>query len=91
MACADCGGGSPADSVATAAPASDGTEGAPPVVESLTHRITRGVPPPHWLDMLLFERGSAAKRVGCAGTLKVEGRLSADRTQVDAQRIRFDH
>ena len=91
MACADCGGGSPAHSVATAAPASDGTEGALPGVESLTHRITRSVHPPYWLDMLLFERGSAAKRVGCAGTLKVEGRLSADRTQVDAQRIRFDH
>lgn len=77
--------------MATATPVSDGTPSALPSVESLTHRITRGVHPRSLLDALLFEHGSAAKRLGCAGTLKVKGRLPVDCTQDNAQRIRFDH
>ena len=91
MAYPDCGGGSPADSVATAAPVSTAPRGTLPSVESLTHRIPPGVHLPSLLDALLFEHGSAARRVGCAGTFKVEGRSPADRTPVDAQRIRIDH
>ena len=53
--------------------------------------VLRGTPVSYGRVDLVFENGNAAKLVGYAGTLKVEGQLSADRTQVDAQRIRFDH
>ena len=53
--------------------------------------VLRGTPVSYGRADLVFENGNAAKLVGYAGTLEVEGQLSADRTQVDAQRIRFDH
>jgi hypothetical protein len=39
---------------------------------------------------LVLENGNAAKLVGYTGRLKGDGQLSADRTLLDAQRIRFD-
>ena len=39
---------------------------------------------------VVFENGSAAKLVGYTGSLKARGQLSADRTLLEASRIRFN-
>ena len=52
--------------------------------------VLRGTPVSYGSSAVVFENGSAAKLVGYSGKLKVEGQLSADRTQLEARRIRFN-
>jgi hypothetical protein len=52
--------------------------------------VLRGMPISYGRSDLVLENGNAAKLVGYTGRLKGDGQLSADRTLLDAQRIRFD-
>ncbi len=51
--------------------------------------VLRGTTVSYARSDVVFDKGSAAQLVGYAGTLKVEGVLSADRTVLEATRIRF--
>ena len=51
--------------------------------------VLRGTPVSYGSSAVVFDNDSAAKLVGYTGTLKVKGQLSADRTLLEAQHIRF--
>ena len=51
--------------------------------------VVRGTTVSYARSDVVFDKGTAAQLSGYTGQLKVEGTLSADRTWVEAQRIRF--
>ena len=52
--------------------------------------VLRGTTVSYARSDVVFDKGTAARLVGYTGSLKVEGVLSADRTWVEATRIRFN-
>ena len=77
--------------VSTEQPRSFELEGTPSGLYSVAKRFElRGMPVSYGSSAVVFENGSAAKLVGYTGSLKVEGQLSADRTLLEASRIRFN-
>ena len=77
--------------VSTEQPRSFELEGTPSGLDSVAQRfVLRGMPVSYGSSAVVFENGSAAKLAGFTGSLKVEGQLSADRTLLEANRIRFN-
>ena len=77
--------------VSTEQPRSFELEGTPSGLDSVAKRFElRGMPVSYGSSAVVFENGSAVKLVGYTGSLKVEGQLSADRTLLEASRIRFN-
>ena len=52
--------------------------------------VLRGTTVSYARSDVVFDKGTAARLVGYTGSLKIEGALSADRTWVEATRIRFN-
>ena len=65
--------------------------GTPSNLDSARRRfVLRGTTVSYARSDVVFDNGSAARLVAYSGSLKVEGMLSADRTWVEATRIRFN-
>ena len=66
--------------------------GSPASLDTANRRfVLRGTTVSYATATVVFVNGSAARLVGYAGKLKVEGGLSADRTLLEATRILFDN
>ena len=64
--------------------------GSPTNLDSVSRRfVLRGTTVSYARADVVFDKGTAARLAGYTGSLKVEGVLSADRTQVEATLIRF--
>lgn len=67
-------------------------KGTPSALDTTARRfVVRGVTVSYARSDVEFKNGTAAKLVGYAGTLKVEGILSADRTVLDATEVEFSN
>ena len=64
--------------------------GTPSNLDSVSRRfVLRGTTVSYARGDVVFDKGTAARLAGYTGSLKVEGMLSADRTWVEATRIRL--